>query len=151
MTVAVLHCRTVWLSKWLTCLLVKNMLMCISGMAFAMEMVGLLYWYTGSDKNFTEYHIAKHERMWLQVQVILIHWFSLIKSSVEMLWIVLQCLLFLLNEQILFTFASFKESVVWNVSVDILLILEELKCQETVFCFCFDSFYSIYFLHSFPQ
>jgi hypothetical protein len=86
--------------------------MCISGMAFAMEMVGLLYWYTGSDKNFTEYHIAKHERMWLQVQVILIHWFSLIKSSVEMLWIVLQCLLFLLNEQILFTFASFKESVV---------------------------------------
>lgn len=106
--VAVLHCRTLWWSN-LTYLLVQNMLMCISGMASAMEMVGLLCWNTDNDMHLTECHVAKHERMWLQVQVILIHWFSVItvlKSSFEMLWIVLHYLLFLLKEQILFTSAS---------------------------------------------
>jgi len=70
-----------------------------------------------------------------------------------MLQIVLQYLLFRLKEQILLAIVS---SLIRNRSFEIcqlimLLILKELEYQETVFYIGSDEFFSIYFLHSFPQ
>jgi hypothetical protein len=57
--------------------------------------------------------------MWLQVQVILIHWFPVItvlKIFLEILLVVLQYLLFLLKEKILFAFVlSLKRNLLFEI------------------------------------
>jgi hypothetical protein len=45
----------------------KNVLTCISYTFSAMEMVGLLWWNTGNDIHFAEFHTAKRLRMYTEL------------------------------------------------------------------------------------